>query len=467
MKRFQIHNLRQAEISVAATAASSGVSKRTVIRVGQEAPISDPTAHDEATRQRMGRPSPLTEHLPTIERWLEQDPRQSTGAILERLRVEENFQGGKSSVYTAVKRLRPAKPKDGVVRFDAVPGEFSQHDFGQVVVNFQDGTSERLHFFASTLKYSRMRRIFLVDNERVEAVCRGLVDAFEYFGGVPLVASFDNPKTIVIRHKDANVEWNKTFAHFTVEAGFSPHACWPLRPQEKGQVENLVGYSKSSFFKVHRFVDRADLEAKLAAWHVRVNEEQKSRATGEIPSVRMLLESERLRPLGIDPRGFALRYSRVVRTDGYVESGGLRYFAGFSAVGSVVNIFVSAKHVSIELPSSQGRVTHPRTPKNGKYSILPEQRQEVLQKRGARAYMKRQLVMDLCPAAEWMLTELRHRRQDQWKTDVDELYQLLEHYGEERLKVAMVEASRRNVVGPEYVEAILTGQATETEEVQA
>jgi len=126
---------------------------------------------------------------------------------------------------------------------------------------------------------------------------------------------------------------------------------------------------------------------------------------------------------------------------------------------------VSAKHVAIELPSSQGRVTHPRTPQNGKYSILAEQRSDILQKPGARAYMKRQLVMDLCPAAEWMLTELRHRRQDQWKADVDELYRLLERYGEARIKVALIDAASRHVIGPEYVEAILTGQAAE--EVQS
>ena len=36
-----------------------------------------------------------------------------------------------------------------IVRFEGLAGEFSQHDFGQVVVTYVDGWRERLHFFAA------------------------------------------------------------------------------------------------------------------------------------------------------------------------------------------------------------------------------------------------------------------------------------------------------------------------------
>ena len=42
-----------------------------------------------------------------------------------------------------------------MVRFEGLPGEFSQHDFGHVDVKFVDGRKQRVHFFASRLKYSR------------------------------------------------------------------------------------------------------------------------------------------------------------------------------------------------------------------------------------------------------------------------------------------------------------------------
>ena len=41
------------------------------------------------------------------------------------------------------------------MRFEGLPGEFSQHDFGQMEVRYLDGRIERVHFFASRLKWSR------------------------------------------------------------------------------------------------------------------------------------------------------------------------------------------------------------------------------------------------------------------------------------------------------------------------
>ena len=39
-----------------------------------------------------------------------------------------------------------------LVRFEGLPGEFSQHDFGEVWVTYQDGTETKVHFFASRLE---------------------------------------------------------------------------------------------------------------------------------------------------------------------------------------------------------------------------------------------------------------------------------------------------------------------------
>jgi len=81
----------------------------------------------------------------------------ATLEILRRMR-EAGYQGGKTGFYALVASLRPklAKP---LVRFEGLPGEFSQHDFGQVKVEFLNGTCQQIHFFASRLKYSRCMRV--------------------------------------------------------------------------------------------------------------------------------------------------------------------------------------------------------------------------------------------------------------------------------------------------------------------
>src|SRR3989454_11657259 len=175
------------------------------------------------------------------------------------------------------------------MRFEGLPGEFSQHDFGQIDVRYDDGSSERVHFFASRLKWSRWVEVTLVPNEVAETLIRTLADHFVAFGGVPLCAVFDRPKTVALAwKKDGEVtEWNPIFAYAALEIGFTAEVCWPHAPRQKGSVENLVGWVKGSFFKQRRFVDDADLRTQLAEWRSEVNMRRPCRATGVIPAVRL------------------------------------------------------------------------------------------------------------------------------------------------------------------------------------
>src|SRR5690606_29867970 len=138
MKRLQIQHLRWAGLTVERAAALAEVSSRTVERVSSEESIEDPMAHDRQASGRVGRPSKVAEHEEVVRAWLTAEPDLPSGAVLERLR-EDGYRGGKSAVYELVRKLRPPKAPDGVVRFEAVPGEFCQHDFGQLRVKYEDG----------------------------------------------------------------------------------------------------------------------------------------------------------------------------------------------------------------------------------------------------------------------------------------------------------------------------------------
>lgn len=456
MKRLEIQHLRAAGLGVERTSSHAGVSPRTVERVSSEEPIQDAAAAEAARRAELGRPSKVGPYREKIEEWLRAEPELSGIAVLQRLR-DEGYQGGKSAVYSALVDLRQHVPLEGIVRFEAVAGEFGQHDFGECTVRYADGSRERIQFFASRLKFSRLVRVRLVANQVTETVCRSLVDAFDYFGGMPLISVFDNPRTIVSSREGKHVRWQETFAQFAAECGFAPHATWPHRPQEKGSVENLVGFVQSSFFKAYRFKDRRDLEEKLVEWHRWANDERVSRATGETPRSRHMLEAPRLKPVQLDRTGWTLRHSRVVRTDGYIELFDLRYFAGFEHVAKTLTVRVSEREVLL-WSGTVHVATHPRHPLNGRYSILAEQRAQVLEKSGARPFVKRQLLADLCPAATWYMTELRHRRPDLWEADVERIFALFEEHGEAAVRDALVEAARCATVGAEYLEALLLGQ---------
>jgi hypothetical protein len=96
--------------------------------------------------------------------------------LLRRAKLK-GYAGGKSAraLYALVKELRPERPRP-VVRFEGLPGEFSQHDFGHVDVRCLDGRKQRVHFFVSRLKYSRWVQVSLVANEQVEALVRTMVE---------------------------------------------------------------------------------------------------------------------------------------------------------------------------------------------------------------------------------------------------------------------------------------------------
>lgn len=82
---------------------------------------------------------------------LTEEPTLRSAELLHRAR-QAGYTGGKSATYALAQTLR-IKVVTPLVRFEGLPGEFSQHDFGEVRVHYQNGTEEIVHFFASRLKY--------------------------------------------------------------------------------------------------------------------------------------------------------------------------------------------------------------------------------------------------------------------------------------------------------------------------
>jgi hypothetical protein len=141
---------------------------------------------------------------------------------------------------------------------------------------------------------------------------------------------------------------------------------------------------------------------------------------------------------------------------------GVRYYVGERYIGHEATLHVDRDEVQI-WARGERIATHPREPVDGKRSVLPFQREELISKPGARPYLKRDLLLELCPAAHWCLTEIRHRRPKRWEEEVAKLYELLGEFEEAALRDAFIEAGRRGLAGAEYVEAILRGQTAARE----
>jgi len=454
MARHQVQVLRAAGMTLNQVAAEAKVSQSSVQRIEREPPIAEPDDLLQACARGVGRPSvvgPWRERLAAV---LAAEPELKTVEILHRLR-EQGYRGGKTALYELAHEIRPHRTVP-LVRFEGVPGEFSQHDFGQVRVRYLSGGHERLHFFASRLKYSRWVDVRLVLDEGVESLVRSLIAGFASFGGVPLVAVFDNPKTVTLGREGTRIQWNDTFGQTALDYRFAPELCTPRRAQEKGAVENLVGFVKGSFFKVRRFHDRRDLEAQLAAWHLEVNTVRPCRATRVTPAERMVVERERLRPLAIPPAEYALRFSVFVGPTGLVSFQGYRYSMPPETIGIPGMLWLYPERVRIVA----GRFAreHARVPEQGKDSFHPEDRAarlaQVAGKRG-RLYLKRQEILDLGPAAESFLTEIVHRHRFTWQGEVEQLHGALVQHGPAALHRALAAAHARELYGAPHVLRLL------------
>ena len=452
LKRHEIQVLLKAGHSRAEVARLTGVSIRSVKRVAKEDAVIQ--VDDAAARvaRGIGRPSLVEDFRKPIVDLFEHEPELKSVEVLRRMRLA-GYTGQKTALFALMAAIRP-KDQRPLVRFEGLPGEFSQHDFGQVDVEYVDGATERIRFFASRLKYSRTIRVSLVPDETTETLIRHFADHLDSWGGAPLVSVFDRPKTVAIKWgRDGVVtEWNATFAYAVLELGVGVDVCWPYRAQEKGSVENLVGFVKGSFFKQRRFHDPADLRVQLAEWHREVNDERPCRATRTIPALRLAEEQPRLRALKVRPADLALRVPVYVGPTGTVVHDTHPYSMPPEAIGIAGTLYLYRDHVRIV--AGRFEVVHDRKFTRHEGSSLPAHRAALVAAvsgKRAKRYLKRQQLLDLGEPALLYLTEIVHRRPKDWIRDVDQLHDLLQQHGPDQLRGAFEAGLRAQVFGASHV----------------
>jgi transposase len=437
------------------TALQWGVSARTNPRIPLEPTVVETMGRSARRARQVGRPpvpDPVPERLRSL---IAEDPDAPPLEVLRLLR-EEGVRLGESTFYRLYRAQKERLPAALMVRFEGVAGEFAQFDFGTADVRLLDGRKHRVHFAAYRLKYSRWVWVVVVPDERIESLVRALLASFLHSGGVPLRVVFDNPKTVVLgRDEHGRPRWNQTLAQVAIDYGFTIELCTPRSPEQKGAVENLVGWVKRAFFRARRFADLThDLPRQLLEWLLSVNEERPSRATKVIPAERLGTERERMKPLSVPPAEYGLRFPVQVGPTALVDFQAIRYAMPAGACGIPATLHLYPDRVRISTAGGRFEATHPRFPKVGRISYLEGQRAEQLAAvAGARKrlYFMRERLLEMGPVGESYLTELIHARPFTWKADVERLFMLLEEVGDARFLKLLQRALFSRLYGSEYV----------------
>ena len=254
--------------SIRETARRTGWSRQ-AIRKALAAPAAPPRYELAAPR-----PAPVMgPYLPLVRQWLADDesapPKQRHTArrIYDRLESEHGFSGAEVTVRQAVAKLR-GKRLEAYVPLEAPWGQIAQADFGGAVVTLA-GERTEVALFCLRAKASTVPFVVAYPTEKLEAFLAGHVEAFAFFGGVFSELWYDNPKTAVVKilagpARDEHERLSALRAHYLFASSF----CTPGRGNEKGSVENLVGYVRRNALVPYTrpFATLAALNEHLRAW---------------------------------------------------------------------------------------------------------------------------------------------------------------------------------------------------------
>jgi len=222
----------------------------------------------EHFRPRTPRPrtSILDPFKAQITRLLERYP-YSAAQVFQRLR-EQGFTGGYSIVKAYVRAVRPTR-QPAFLTLAFAPGECAQVDWGSFGAIPVGQTSRRLSFFVIVLCYSRLMYVEFTVSQTMEHFLACHQHAFEFFGGIPHTVMVDNLKSAVLTRVlgEAPV-FNPTYLDFATHCGFTIAPCNVGKGNEKGRVENGVGYVKKNFLAGLELPDFSALNPAARQWLV-------------------------------------------------------------------------------------------------------------------------------------------------------------------------------------------------------
>lgn len=298
------------------------------------------------------KPSKLEPYKPSIDKML-QSGIFNCVVIYERLQ-ELGYTGGITIIKDYVKDMRPARSSPAVRRYETLPGKQAQMDWGITHYIDERGKIHKAPAFIMIMGSSRSKYVEFTKRCDFYSLIKCMVNAFEYFDGVPQIVLTDRMKTVIDGSEAGKPLWNKRFEDFAADMGFIPKVCRARRPQTKGKVERLVDYVKDNFLPGRQFRDVDDLNLQALAWCLKVDSKQHG-TTGEIPL--LALKNEPL--LSLPDKAVRDRYRwemRKVTRDGFVSFDGAKYGVPWQYSGREVRVRISCDE--FEAYDGEVRIAH-------------------------------------------------------------------------------------------------------------
>ena len=225
--------------------------------------------------------------------------RHTAKRIFERLRAEHSYLGGYTIVKDYVRQSRISS-QEMFVPLSHAPGE-AQADFGEALVVIA-GVEQTTHFMVFDLPHSDDCFVQAFPAETTEAFLEGHVRAFPYFGAVPTRILYDNTILAVARILgDGERKKTRAFSELQSHYLFAEKFGRPGKGNDKGKVENLVGFARRNFMvPIPRASSWEELNAHLEA-DCRARRERRLRGQTETIGERFQRDRAAMLPLPAVP----------------------------------------------------------------------------------------------------------------------------------------------------------------------
>ena len=167
--------------------------------------------------------------------------------IYDRLVSEMGFTGSYSIVRRVVHEMKEQYiPAQADMPLEYDPGDAIQIDWGEATIYLR-GERKTIQIFCGRLCCSCDIFVMACLNQNAESFLEAQQRMFDHFGGVPRRLIFDNGKVGVKEGFGLHAVAQDYYRMFAAHYVFATDFCNVARGNEKGLVENLVGYARNNF----------------------------------------------------------------------------------------------------------------------------------------------------------------------------------------------------------------------------
>jgi len=411
-------------------------------------------ANEKRYQPRISTPrkSKLDPYKNDIVRMLEKHP-YSAVQIYHRIK-QDGFDGGSTIVEDYVRKIRPPKTK-AYLKLVFAPGECAQVDWGSYGTVKVGSTTRRLSFFVMALCHSRMMYVEFTVMQTMEHFLGCHQHAFEFFGSVPKKVMVDNLKSAVLKRiVGQSPVFNPRYADFARHYDFTIVPCNVGKGNEKGIVENAVGYVKKNLLNGLEIPDFKIMEPVAQQWRDMVANVRIHGETGQKPVDMFRKEKPFLHPLPQAPYDIGqvkpMRASRQFRIT--IDTNHYSVPAQLAGVGLTVKLYpdrvcvyhdnrLMARHVRSY--DRRCDFEHPDHPK-----ALLQQRKRA---KDQKIFMR---FLSLSDKAQQYYRQLEQRRMNPFH-HIRQIVALSEIYGKQQVALAIEDAFSFAAFSCEYIANLL------------